>query len=228
MFTPNGPITIQPHVIPTLSYRMESLRPLCQIFAVQYVLAVRPDSPFKTFGDLVASAKARPGSVKYGYGGFATNPHLAMSQLVLAAGIDLLAVPYRGDPQAILALKAGDVDAATMNVGGARAQGLRTLATFAAVRQAEIPDTPTLTELGYPVVSFAFGGLLGPRDLPAEVAAKVEAACEKVVADERYRTTLRQLSQEPVYRGSVEFARLLAEDYAIKGDVVRRSGLKAN
>ena len=162
-FTPNGPITIQPHVIPTLAYKFESLQPLCQIFAVQYVLAVKPDSVFRTLAELVAAAKAKPGHVKYGYGGIATNPHLAMSQLVLVAGIDLLGVPFRGDPQAILALKAGDVDAATMNIGGAKAQGLRILATFAEVRQQEIPDVPTMKELGYPVVSSAFGGLFAPR-----------------------------------------------------------------
>ena len=121
-FTPNGPVTIQPHVIPTLAYKLESFVPLCQIFAVQYVLAVKPDSPFRTLADLMSAAKAKPGQVKYGYGGIATNPHLAMSQLVLVANVDLLAVPFRGDPQAILALKAGDVDAATMNIGGAKAQ----------------------------------------------------------------------------------------------------------
>ena len=64
-----------------------------QIFAVQYVLAVKPDSPFRTLADLVNAAKAKPGDVKYGYGGVATNPHLAMSQLVLTSGMDVLPFP---------------------------------------------------------------------------------------------------------------------------------------
>ena len=63
-FTPNGPVTIQPHVIPTLAYKFEGLVPLCQIFAVQYVLAVKPDSPFRTLADLVGAAKSKPGTVK--------------------------------------------------------------------------------------------------------------------------------------------------------------------
>ena len=226
-FTPNGPITVQPHVISTLAYKPENLMPLCQIFAVQYVLAVRPDSPYTTLSDLIAAAKAQPGRVSYGFGGVATAPHLAISQLTIAAHIDMLSVPFRGDPQAIVALKSGEIDSAMLNVGGARAQGFRTLATFADVRQAEIPDTPTVKELGYPVVSSAFGGLFAPKGLPAEIAKRIEATCEKVVADERYRRAVRQASQEPVYRNSVEFARVLADDYAIKGEVVKRAGIRA-
>ena len=226
-FTPNGPITVQPHVIPTLAYRMDSLTPVCQVFAVQYVLAVRPDSPYRTLGELMAAAKAQPGKVSYGFGGVATAPHLAISQLTIAAQADMLSVPFRGDPQAILALKSGEIDAAMLNIGGMRAQGFRPLATFAEVRQAEIPDTPTVRELGYPVVSSAFGGVFAPKNLPAEIAKKIESACEKVVADERYRRAVRQASQVPVYRNGADFARALADDHAIKGDVVRRAGIKA-
>ena len=227
-FTPNGPITIQPHVIPTLSYTFDGVVPLCQIFAVQYVLAVKPDSPFRTLADLVNAAKAKPGEIKYGYGGVATNPHLAMSQLVLTSGMDVLAVPYRGDPQAILALKAGDIDAAAMNIGGAKAQGFRMLVTFADARQPEIADVPTLKESGYPVVSSAFGGLFAPKGIAPEIARKIDGACRKIVEDERYRQTLRQAFQEPVYRSGAEFAQVLASDLAVKGDVVRRAGIKAN
>jgi tripartite-type tricarboxylate transporter receptor subunit TctC len=137
-------------------------------------------------------------------------------------------VPFRGDPQAIVALKGGEVDAALMNVGGTKAQGFRTLATFADARQPEIPDTPTLKELGFPVVNFAFGGLFAPKGLPPDIAKKVESACEKVVNDERYRKAVRQASQEPVYRSGAEFTQLLVNDYAIKGDIVKRAGINVN
>ena len=61
-FTPNGPITVQPHVIRSLPYKHDDLVPVCQLFAVQYVLAVRADSPYKTLGDLLTAAKAQPAS----------------------------------------------------------------------------------------------------------------------------------------------------------------------
>jgi len=221
-FTPNGPITVQPHVIPSLPYKHDDLVPVCQLFAVQYVLAVRADSPYKTLGDLVAAAKAQPGKLTYGFGGIATAPHLA-----IVTNIDMLGVPFRGDPQAIVALRAGEIDSAMLNIGGAKAQGFRPLATFAEARQGEIPDTPTVKELGYPVVSAAFGGLFAPKGLPADIAKKVDSACAKIVADERFQKAVRQASQEPVYRNGADFARILAADYAIKGDVVKRAGVKA-
>ena len=226
-FTPNGPITVQPHVIPSLPYKHDDLVPVCQLFAVQYVLAVRADSPYKTLGDLVAVAKAQPGKLTYGFGGIATTPHLAISQLAIVANIDMLGVPFRGDPQAIVALRAGEIDSAMLNIGGAKAQGFRPLATFAEARQGEIPDMPTVKELGYPVVSSAFGGLFAPKGLSADIAKKVDAACAKIVADERFQKAVRQASQEPVYRNGADFARILAADYAIKGNIVKRAGIKA-
>lgn len=138
----------------------------------------------------------------------------------------MLSVPFRGDPQVILAMKGGEIGNGMLNIGGAKAQGFRILATFAAARQAGIPDVPTVKELGFAVVSSAFGGLFAPKGLPADIVKKIDAACEKVATDERYRRAVRQASQEPVYRNGVEFARMVAEDFAIKGEVVRKAGIK--
>jgi tripartite-type tricarboxylate transporter receptor subunit TctC len=83
-----------------------------------------------------------------------------------------------------------------------------------------------MKELGYPVVSTAFGGLLGPRGMPPNVVKKLEAACETAGQDERFRQAVRQASQEPVYRNSKEYARVLAEDSRIKQEVIKRAGIK--
>jgi tripartite-type tricarboxylate transporter receptor subunit TctC len=226
-FSPSGPITIQPHIIPTLAYKPENLVPLCQVFASEYVFAVRGDSPYKTLDDFVKAAKAQPGKLTYGFGGVATSPHLAIAQFANAASLDMLGVPFRGDPAAILALRAGDIDSATLNIGLAKAQGFRALATFAEKRQQEYPDTPTMKEVGYPVVSTAYGGLVAPKGVPADVVKKIEAACETAAHDERFQKAVRQSSQEPVYRNSAEFARVLAEDTAVKRDVIRKAGIKS-
>ncbi len=226
-FTANGPITIQPHVLPSLSYKSDDVVAVCQAFAVQYVLAVRADSPYRTFAEYIDAAKAQPGRISYGFGGVATAPHLAMSQLVIGAKLDVLGVPFSGDPQAILALRSGQIDSATLNIGGAKAQGFRILATFADARQPEIPDVPTVRELGYDVVSSAFGGLFAPKGTPADVISKMDAACAKTVADERYRRAAVDASQQPLYRNAADFARVVATDYNVKRDVVKRAGIKA-
>ncbi|HSV18322.1 MAG TPA: tripartite tricarboxylate transporter substrate binding protein [Casimicrobiaceae bacterium] len=226
-FSPSGPLTIQPHVIPTLAYKPESLQPICQLFASEYVLAVRADSPYKSLDDFVKAAKARPGKLTYGFGGVATSPHLAIAEFANAAHLDMLGVPFRGDPAAILALRAGDIDSATLNIGLAKAQRFRALATFAEKRQAEYPDTPTMKEAGFQVVSTAYGGLIGPKGMPADVVKKLEAACETAGKDERFQNAVRQASQEPIYRNAADFARVLAEDSRIKQDVIKRAGIKA-
>src|SRR4051794_611415 len=84
-FSPSGPITIQPHVIPSLAYKADSLQPVCQLFASEYVLAVRADSPYKSLDDLVKAARAQPGKLTYGFGGVATSPHLAIAEFANAA-----------------------------------------------------------------------------------------------------------------------------------------------
>ena len=85
---------------------------------------------------------------------------------------------------------------------------------------------PTAKELGYNVVSSAFGGLFAPKGLAPDIVAKADAACEKAVADERFRKAARQANQEPVYRKAADFAKMLNDDYAIKGDVVKRANIK--
>ena len=226
-FTPSGPITIQPHVIASLAYKPENLLPLCQVFASEYVIAVRADSPYKSIDDLVKAAKAQPGKLTYGFGGIATSPHLAIAQFANAASVDMLGVPFRGDPAAILALRSGEIDSATLNIGLAKAQGFRALVTFAEKRQAEYPDVPTMKEIGYPIVSTAYGGLVGPKGIPAEAVKKIEAACQNAAHDERFTKAVRQASQEPVYRNSAEFAQVLARDSEVKREVIRKAGIKS-
>jgi tripartite-type tricarboxylate transporter receptor subunit TctC len=226
-FTASGPLTIQPYVIPTLSYKPANLVPLCQLFAAQYVLAVRADSPYKTVDDLVRAARTQPGKLTYGFGGVATSPHLAMVQFTHTAAIDMLGVPFRGDPAAILAMRAGEIDSAPLNIGLAKAQGFRALATFAEQRQALYPDAPTMNEAGYPVVSTAYGGLIAPKGVPPEAMKKIEAACAAAGRDERFVNAVRQSSQEPIYRDSAEFARVLAKDSEVKRELIRKAGIKA-
>ncbi len=225
-FTPNGPLTIQPHVLSNLPYNASDIVPVCQVFTVEYVLAVRPDSPYKTFDDFAKAARAEPGKLSYGYGGVATSPHLAIAQMALVGKLDMLAVPFRGDPQAMLALRGGEIDSAMLNIGGAKAGGFRPLVMFGNARQPDIPDVPTAKELGYPVVSSAFGGVFAPKGTPPDVVHKLESACEAIVADERYRKAVRAAYQDPLFRTGSEFAKVLAADLATKGDVVRRAGIK--
>jgi len=84
-----------------------------------------------------------------------------------------------------------------------------------------------LKEKGYPVVSMAFGGLIGPKGLPNDVVTKIDAACKKSALDERFKSAARQSSQDAIYRNGSDYAQVLSEDSATKHDVVQRAGIKA-
>ena len=220
-FVTHGPLVIQPHLMKDLPYRPDSVVPICQAFAGQYVLAVAPTSALGSLGDLLAAGRARPGKLSFGFGGVGTTPHLVMSQFANTAGLDLLAVPFRGDPAAILALRAGEIDVAPVNLGLARAQGLRVLATFAEERQTAFPGAPTLKESGWNIAGSVYGGLVAPRGVAEEIVRRIDAACEKAAADERYRTIMKNAAQEPVYRGAAAFSRMLAQDLEANREFVR-------
>jgi tripartite-type tricarboxylate transporter receptor subunit TctC len=84
-----------------------------------------------------------------------------------------------------------------------------------------------MKEAGFPVVSTAYGGLFAPKGTPPDVVRKLEAACDAAGHDERFQKAVRQATQEPVYRTSSEFAKLLAADSETKREVIKRAGIKA-
>ncbi|MBL8378792.1 MAG: tripartite tricarboxylate transporter substrate binding protein [Burkholderiales bacterium] len=227
-FVTFGPLAIQPHLMKDLPYKPDAFIPICQAFANQSVLAAAPNSAIASLADLLAAAKARPGKVPLGFGGVGTLPHLLMVQFIQAAGLDVLQVPFRADPAAIVGLRGGEVDAVVVNLGLARAQGLRVLATFAEERQTEFPNAPTLREAGFNASGSVYGGLVAPRGTADEIVRRLEAACEKTVADERYRASLRSAGQQPVYRGAAAFAKALAQDYETMREVVRAAKIPVN
>ena len=227
-FVTFGPLVIQPHLMKDLPYKPDALVPICQAFANQSVLAAAPAGAIATLADLLAAVKARPGKMNFGFGGVGTMPHLLMSQFINAAGLEVLTVPFRADPAAIVGLRGGEVDVVVVNLGLARAQGLRVLATFAEERQAEFPNAPTLREAGWNVTGAVYGGLVAPKGIAEELVRRIDAACEKAVADERFRNAMRTTAQQPVYRGAAAFAKALAQDFDTMREVVRAAKIPAN
>jgi tripartite-type tricarboxylate transporter receptor subunit TctC len=159
------------------------------------VIAVRSDHQAKTLAELIALAKASPGTLSFGSVGFGSTHHLAGELLKTEAGIDILHVPYRGDSQAITALLAGDVP---MIVGTSvllapqiESGTVRGLAMTSSRRSALLPKVPSATEAGlagYDVRTWA--GLLAPKDTPAEIIAALNRAVQVVLADPETRTRI--------------------------------------
>jgi tripartite-type tricarboxylate transporter receptor subunit TctC len=146
LFAPALVLSVLPQSRNDTGYRHDSLVPVCQTFVNTMGLAVRPDQPIKSIGDLVATAKQKPGALNYGHPGVMTIPHLAMEEFMQAAAIDIKDVPFRGGPQTIAELLAGRIDIVSIVIGTEVGQNIRIIGVFGDKRLANLPDVPTFKE----------------------------------------------------------------------------------
>ncbi|MCC7426377.1 MAG: tripartite tricarboxylate transporter substrate binding protein [Alphaproteobacteria bacterium] len=154
-------------------------------------IAVRADSPVRSFTDLVARLKAQPASLGISSAGLGTDDHLGISIIQRQAGIQFNHVPFNGDAPAVTNLLGGHVDMCMLNIGyltpRMRAGQLRVLAVAAEERHKWAPDVPTFRELGINYVGGSSRGLGAPKGLPAPIAAKLIEVIGKAVADPAFQ-----------------------------------------
>lgn len=225
------------HAISAATYKSLSFDPVDSfemVSTVVYyalVIAVRADHPAKTLGELLAAAKAKPGSVSFGSVGFGSTHHLAGELLAADAGVELVHVPYRGDSQAITALLSGDVP---MIVGTSvllapqiESGAVRALAVTSPTRSALLPNVPTVEEAGvrgYDVRTWA--GLIAPRGTPPAVIATLNAAVQDTLKDPQIRARVETAVGGEV-RGSTpaEMKELITREITKWNAVVERAKL---
>src|SRR5206468_4727558 len=141
------------------------------------VLLVRADSPFKTLGDMIAAAKAKPGSLSFAHAGTGTSTHLAGELLKSLAKINLNAIPYKGGAPAINDLLGGQIPLSFNNgpesVGQLEAGTVRALAVTTASRASFLPNVPSIAETVPGYDTEVWWGLLGPRGMPPALVEKL-------------------------------------------------------
>jgi tripartite-type tricarboxylate transporter receptor subunit TctC len=207
-------------------FTVKSFDHICQTLSNEMVLVVHPDSAIKTVADLIAAAKAKPGALNYAILGIGSIPHLAAIELSQAAGVSFNAVPFKGDSDVMQQVHGQHVDFGASTLSGAAASGLRILGVFSKQRNPAIPEVPTFKELGYDVAPASIGGLSAPAGLPADVKAKLEAACQKAAASERYITVTKAVFQpKEFYLGAAAYAAALDDDVKAKGRLLGQLGM---
>lgn len=187
---------------------------------------------FNSCADVLAAARARPGALNYASTGNGASTHLAGVQFAQATGIDVVHVPYRGQPGAQLALLSGDVDFFFNQVGpalGAVQQGkTRGLAVTTATRLSILPDVPTVAEAcdlpGFS--STTWYGIVGPPGMPAPIVARLNAEILKILDAPEFQTWLVQSQgiSPPTARTPEEFRAVHERDIASWRTVIQRSG----
>lgn len=187
------------------------LEPLLNVFLDQEVVYTRSEGPFETFAQVIDSA--RSGRGRWGAASPGSLERQALERLRVAADVQAAIVTHDGGGDLILNVLNGTLDIGVGEAQEIRSQlvsgNLRLLAVFSDARLPELPEVPTVHELGYDIVVTKFRGLMGPRGLPSHIAAAWERAVQQVLEDPEYRRSYSQAMLSPAFMGQADFARFV-------------------
>jgi len=222
---------ISPAIYKSLPFdTMRDFIPVTQLVATSTVLVAHPKLPARTAKELVALAKAKPGGLNYGMTGVGNSLHLTMEMFKRAAGIDIQAIPYRGDAPLNTALVAGEVDVAVVPLAAivphVQSGAIRALAVSSAQRSALMPDVPTLSEEAVP--GFEASGWQGwfvPAKTPPEVVAAIHREVAKIVGDPTMAKRMLAMGNEPVGSSPDAFAAKFRDDVGRFAKVIKEAGI---
>jgi len=226
-------ITINPQLYKKVSYDVQrDFAPVSLMVSFPFVLTVsgerkKPGS-VGTLKDLIALARDNPGKVSYGSAGQGNLMHLSFERLNSMAGVTMLHVPYRGTPQAQTAVMAEEVDAVLgpASLPLIRSGKLKALAVSSAQRWSELPDVPSVAELGYPDYDIsAWTAALVPSRTPPAVIKVLYEAIHSAAADPATRA---QLSQQGavLMLNPQQFASRIDQETQIYGEIIRKSNIQ--
>ena len=195
------------------------------------VLVVRPDSGMKTLADLIARAKAAPGTFNYASPGAGTKSHLTGELLKLRAGIEMQHVPFRGAGPAAQAVLASTVQVASVALAAAegliKGGELRALAVTGAERWFSLPEVPTMIESGFPnFVSDTFNALFAPTGTPPEIVAVLVKESRAAMQRPTAREQARRAGFEIVAGTPEQLAARVAAEVPSVRELVAKAGIK--
>lgn len=230
--TTSGAIAIAPHIMNGVPYDpLKAFAPVVLVTKVTEILVVTPKLGIKNVKELVAIAKAKPGTVSFASTGIGSPPHLAQELLAGAANVKFLHVPYRGAAPAVTDLLGGQVRVLAADlpvlISQIQAGALIPIGAAADKRAAAMPDVPTLAEQGYPNTDASnWYALLAPAKTPAAVIAKLNKAVNDALNDPKIHEKLVKTGATPVGGTPGSLGAFMKSEYEKWGKVVADHGIK--
>jgi tripartite-type tricarboxylate transporter receptor subunit TctC len=222
-----GSSVLQPH-LEKLPYNvLEDFTPVIKFADFVMGVVVHASSPWKTWQEFAAYAKANPGKVKYAHAG-AVN-RFSMEGFAKEAGLSWVPVTYKGSKEAIVAILGKHVDAFA---GGSDfapyvASGeLRLLVTYGRTRYGVYPDTPTFRDMGYKTWMASPCVVVAPKGTPAPIVAKLHDAFKQAMDDQAFLRTLKTLNMDKGYAGPADAAKFVSDLDQLYAGFVRDIGVK--
>lgn len=223
---------IAPHLYPNAKYKpLEDFAAVTMLAKTESLLVVPAASPFKSVAELVAFAKANPGKLTIANAGSGSQSHLSGAMFTNLAQIDLLEVPYKGAASVVAVTGAqNDMTLVPMPavVGLISGGKLRPLAMGGRTRTKLMPDVPTLDESGVKgYASTGWTGIVAPKGTPQAVVEKLRSAIASAVAEPAISEALIKAGGEPWITTPAEMMSFMAEELSRFGEIVKRTGAKA-
>jgi len=224
-------VVINPHIYSKMSFdTLRDLAPVSTVASNQFVLAINPSLPPKTFPEFIEYAKKANPPLAYASGGNGSQHHLTMEMLKRRAGIELLHIPYRGGSPATLATVSGETAAmwaGSSNAGQIKAGKLRALAVSGAVRSPQYPDLPTIGEFYPGFANSIWLGIFAPAGLPEPVLERLRGELKRALESPEIKQRFNSAGGlEPLALPAEEFAALIRRDYEKYGRVVKEIGIR--
>jgi tripartite-type tricarboxylate transporter receptor subunit TctC len=226
LHTTIGAQTISPHLIHLAYDPLRDLQPVANLATVPDLLVVGANQPFKSVADLVAAAKAKPGSVSFASGGNGTILHIQGELLAQQAGVKFTHVPYKGDTPGLTDTLAGVTNFMFAPAAAAlpyvQAGKLRALAATSAQRLKELPAVPTMTEAGYRnFVVEQWQAVYLPARTPAPIVQRLNAEIDKALRDPSVTALAQKLGLNLVGGTPQQLAQVQQADSAKWAKVIR-------
>ncbi len=227
-------LTVNPHMYKRMPFDAQrDLVPITNVATGPMLVVVNPAVPAANLKELIALAKARPGSLNFGSAGVGSQVQMAGENLAAAAGIDITHVPYKGEALGYNDLVAGQIQLMVGNIAGAASfvitGKLRALAVTSATRSKMLPDVPTAAESGLPgFENSGWFGLMAPAGTPATVIGKIQQDTARLLDTTEMRARLFVQGMTPVGNSPTEFARAIEKESAHWARVVGERKLSAN
>jgi tripartite-type tricarboxylate transporter receptor subunit TctC len=232
LFASNSTFSIAAHLYKDLTYDdVKSFAPVSWAGFNAQILSVHPSMPVKSYAELVAFAKAKPGEINFSTAGVGATSHLATELLMSMAGIKMTHVPYKGGDPSLQALLAGETKMSFVDISSAvphvNAGKLRALATSTPRRISVMPDLPTIDESGLAgFESVTAFGMWAPAGTPQAIIDRVAREIDKALANEDVKKLLRVQGMEPMGGPPSRLAEFQKADSAKWGRIIKERGIK--
>lgn len=233
-FGSESPLSTLPHLKSSLPYKPADFELVCRTNVANMAVVVGPESPFRSFDDVVAAARKAPGKLNYGTAGIGTPPHLLIEALATELGIQLSHVPFRAIGDMAVQTMNGSVDFTVtvpnmLAANGAR--GMRGLALTGESVMAELPPMPLVRDIvgkNSPIANYGVGGLgiYAPKGLRPEALAWLRTACKAATESAGFATASSRTLTPMRYADGADFLRDMQATSRVSGDLVRKLNIK--